>query len=99
MDCQPPQPGPFHCEHADFVDRAKPVFKAAQDPVLMAALAFKTHHHIDHVFEHAGARDAAVLGNVANQKQRDAVFLGIADQLKCRSPNLADRARGTFDLV
>ena len=41
----------------------------------MAALALEIEDRIDHVFEHAGAGDGAVLGDVADQKRRQAGFL------------------------
>ena len=51
------------------------------------------------MLEHAGARDRAILGDMANQDHRAAAFLGIADQLLRRGAHLADRARRALDQV
>ena len=65
----------------------------------MAALAFEAQHAIDHMFEHAGAGDIAVLGDMTDQEQRGAARLGEADQLLRAGPNLTDRARRAFDQI
>ncbi len=65
----------------------------------MAALAFECQHGIDHMFEHARAGKAAVLGDMAHQYQRGAAFLGETDQLLRRCPHLADCARRAVDQV
>ena len=65
----------------------------------MAALTLKAHHHIDHMFEHTRPGDIAILGDMADQHQRSAAFLGEADQLESAAAHLADRAWRAFDLV
>ena len=70
-----------HLEHADLVGRAEPVLDRAQDPELMAALAFEIDHGVDHVLEHPRPGDLAVLGHVPDQQERRAAPLGEADQL------------------
>ena len=51
------------------------------------------------MLEHARARDAAVLGNVADQHQRCAAVLGVADQLEGTAAHLADRTGRALDGV
>ena len=46
----------------------------------MRAFALEGEHRVDHVFDHAGARDLAVLGDVADQYDGRARALGVADQ-------------------
>ena len=63
-----------HLEHADLIGRAEAVLHGAQDAELVAALALEIKHGIDHVFDHAGAGDLAVLGDMADQDDRDAAL-------------------------
>ena len=65
----------------------------------MAALALEIEHRVDHVLEHAGARDGAVLGDVADQQHGDAAALGELDQGLRRGAHLGDRARRAVDRV
>ena len=65
----------------------------------MAALAFERQYGVDHMFQHAGSGDRPVLGNMADEHQRRAAFLGKADKLLRRCADLADRARCAFDEV
>ena len=80
----------MHLEDADFVCRAEPVFHGAQDAELVAAFALEIEDRIDHVFHHARAGNVAFLGNVTNEDQRRAGFLGPAGQLLRAGANLAD---------
>ena len=88
-----------HLEHADLVGRAEAVLHRAQDAELVAALALEIEHRVDHVLEHAGAGDGAVLGDVADQQDRDAAPLGELDQRLRRGAHLAHRARRAVDRV
>ena len=65
----------------------------------MRAFAFEAHHHVDHVFEHARSGDTAILGDVADQHQSHAVFLGVADQLERAAAHLTNRSGRTLDRV
>jgi hypothetical protein len=69
------QPGAGHLEDADLVGRAEAVLDRAQDAELVAALALEIEHGIDHVFDHAGAGDLAVLRDMADQDDGDAARL------------------------
>ena len=59
-----------HLEDADLVRRAEAVLDGAQDAELVAALAFEVEDGVDHVLDHAGAGDLAVLGDVADEDRR-----------------------------
>ena len=93
------EPFALHGENADLVHRAKAVLEAAQDAILVAALALEAEHDIDHMLQHARAGDGAILGDMAHQHQRHAIFLGIADEFEGRGAHLADGARRALDLV
>ena len=56
-----------HLEHADLVGRAEAVLGRAQDAERVAAVALEIEHGVDHVLDHLGAGDLAVLGDVADE--------------------------------
>ena len=58
----------------------------------MAALALEVDHGVDHVLEHARARDLALLGDVADQEQAGAPLLGEAEQEVGGGAQLGDGA-------
>ncbi len=86
------QAEPGHLEHADLVGRAEAVLHRAQDAELLRAFALERQHRVDHVLDHARAGDLAVLGDVADQDDGGAGFLGEADQRLRRGAHLRDRA-------
>ena len=75
-----------HLEHADLVGGAETVLGGAQDAEGIAALTFEGEHGVDHVLHHTRAGDLAVLGDVADQHDRDAPLLGQSHQLGRRAP-------------
>ncbi len=87
------EPGVGHLEDADFVGRAEPVLDGAENPELMAALAFEVEHRVDHVLEDARAGDQAFLGDVADKQENEAAALRQPDQFLSRRANLGDGAR------
>ena len=89
----------FHREDADLVGAAEAVLDGAQDAVLVRAFALEAEHGVDHMFEDARPRDIAVLGDVTDQHQRGAAFLGEADEFVGAGANLADCAGGALDHV
>ena len=93
------QPCAFHREHADLVCPAEAVLHRPQDTILMAALPFEVQHRVDHVLQHAGTRDIAVLCDVPNEDQRRTPLLGEANQLQRARPHLAHRSRCALDQV
>ena len=61
----PAQARARHLEHADLVRRAEAVFEPhAGCGNWVRAFAFERQHRVDHVLDHARARDLAVLGHV-----------------------------------
>ena len=88
-----------HREHADLVGPAEAILDCPQDAILVAALAFKAQHRIDHMLKDARPGDRPVLGDVANQDQHAAIFLGVANELLRRCADLADRAGRPLDKV
>ena len=65
----------------------------------MPALAFEIEHGIDHMLQHAGPGDGALLGHMADQEQRDAALLRQPDEIVTAGPHLRDRAGGGFDRI
>ena len=55
-------------------------------------LAFEVQHGVDHVLERLRAGEAAVLGHVADEEDRDVVALGGEQELRRRLAHLADAA-------
>ena len=81
-----------HLEHADLVGGAEAVLGGAQDAIGVAAVALEVEHRVDHVLDHLGTGDLAVLGDVADQQQRAALRLGVAHQRLRGGAHLADGA-------
>ncbi len=96
-DLAKPQAG--HLEHADLVGRAEAVLHRAQDAELVRAFALERQHGVDHVLDHAGAGDLAVLGDVADEDDGRAGVLGVADQRLRRAAHLRHRAGRGLDHV
>jgi hypothetical protein len=57
----------------------------------LPALAFEIQHGIDHVFEDARARDAAFLGDVADEEDGGAGFLRVTHEARSALAHLAHR--------
>ena len=86
-----------HLEHADLVGGAEAVLHRAQDAVGVPAVPFEIQHGVDHVLDHLGAGDLSVLGHVADEQQRAADVLGVADQRLRGGAHLAHRAGRRLD--
>ena len=67
-----------HLEQAELVGGAEAVLGRPQQAQGVVAVALEGEHRVDHVLEHAGAGQAAVLGDVADQHRGDAAGLGLA---------------------
>ena len=86
-----------HLEYADLVGRSEAVLHRAQDAKLVTTLPFEIEYGVDHVLDHLGSRDLAVLGDVTDQHQRRAALLGVADERGGAAAKLRDRARRGID--
>ena len=71
------QPVARHLKHADLIRWAKAVLDRAQDAEVVATLALKVKHGIDHMFDHARACDLAVFGDMADEYHRDTPALSL----------------------
>ena len=89
----------MHLEDANLVGRPEAVLHRAKDSELVAALAFEIEDGIDHVLDHARAGDRAFLGDMADEHQRSARFLGPAHQFLRAGADLRHRAGGGFEAV
>ena len=87
---------PRHFENADLVGGAEAVLHRAQNAEVAPAVPLEGDDRIDHMLDHAGAGDLAVLGHMAHENHRRAAGLGVADQRLRRAAHLGDRAGGGF---
>ena len=65
----------------------------------MAALALESENCVDHMFEHARSGDRPVLGHMADEHERGAAVLGVADEFLRARADLAHRPRRAVDEV
>ena len=59
-----------HREHAELVHRAEAVLERADQAEARVRIALEIEHRVDHVLEHARARERAFLGHVADEDDR-----------------------------
>ena len=64
----------------------------------MVPLAFEVEHRVDHVLEHLGAGQRAVLGDVPDEERRQIVALGREQELRRGLPHLTDAAGRRLEL-
>ena len=92
------QTGAGHLEHAELVRRAEAILRGAQDAVRVVAVALELEDAIDEVLEDARPGDRPVLGDVADQEERNTGLLADAEQPRRRLAHLRDRSRRRADL-
>ena len=66
---------------------------------MVAPLALEIEHRIDHVLEHLGPGDDALLGDVADENDGEAARLRQADQRLRAAAHLRDRAGRAFEVA
>ena len=76
------------------MSRAEAVFNGAQNTELIAPVALKINHRIDHMLQNAGACNLAILGDMADQHQGGIIVFGKMNKLLSGDAHLADRAGG-----
>ncbi len=84
---------PRHLEDAELVGGAEPVLGGAQRAVEAVAVALELEHRVDHVLQHPGAGDRALLGHVPDEEDGGAGVLGQAQEAARRFAHLAHAAR------
>ena len=87
------QAGLAHLEDAELVGGAEAVLGGAQHAVEAVAVALELQHRVDHVLEHPGAGDGALLGHVPDEEDGRAGVLGQAQEAARRLAHLAHAAR------
>ncbi len=88
-----------HLEDAELAHGAEPVLHSAHDAMRMMAFAFEVQHRVDHVLEHFGASQTAILRHVADEHGRDVLILGGEQKLRRGLANLTDAARRRLKFV
>ena len=66
-----------HLEHADFLGRAEAVLAGSKQAQAAETLPLERQDNINEVLERLGPGQRAVLGDVADEDHRHAVFLGV----------------------
>ena len=84
---------PGHLEDPELVGGAEAVLGGAQRAVEAVAVALELQHRVDHVLQHPGAGDRALLGDVADEEDGGAGVLGQAQEAARRLAHLAHAAR------
>ena len=85
-------------EAADLVGGAEAVLDRADEAQPGVPVALELHDDVDEVLEHPGARDGAVLGDVADEQHGHAPLLGGPDQAGRDLADLGDVAGLALDL-
>src|SRR5690349_836310 len=88
----------FHLVDADLARRSKSIFDAAQQAQIVLSFTFEIEHHIDYMLHQFGTRYIAILGDVANQDDRDRLLFGDLLQTIAALPDLADRTGHGFQV-
>jgi len=93
------QAGIAHFKQPQLIRGAKAVLDRAQHPDILVPFTFEIQDGIHHMLEHAWPGDGPILGDMADQDDRDAQVLGQAQQTGGSLADLADTARGRADLL
>src|SRR5258708_27341145 len=88
-----------HAKDADLVHAAESVLRRTQHAVIERALALEVENRIDDVLERPRTRDAAALGDVANDEDRGAALFCEAHQARGALAHLSDVARRAFKIT
>src|SRR6266566_4185651 len=87
-----------HAKHTNLIDRTEAVLHGAQDPVIERGFSLEVEHGVDDVLERLRSRNAPALGDVPDEQYRRPRFLGEPHQPGGALADLADVARGAFEL-
>ena len=88
-----------HLEDPDLVGRAESVLGGPQDPVAVLAVPLEIDHRVHEVLQGPRARQAPLLGHVADQPDADLLALGHLREAAGHLAHLAQAARGGFEGV
>ena len=88
-----------HDEESQFVGGAEAVLRRSDDAKPAAQVAFEVQHGIDHVLEHTGTGQRALLGHVADENRGHTLLFGEPDQLRSAFAKLCDGARCGFQAL
>ena len=85
-----------HFKDTDLIRRAKAVFCRAQDAVAHVRFTFEVQHAVDHVLQYLRACDRALLIDVSDDENSDALPFGELHQFHRTGAHLRHAARGRF---
>ena len=88
-----------HLEHADLVGRSEPVLVRSQQSQAGGSLALERQHGVDEVLERLRSGEPPLLGDVADEDDRDALALRELRQPQRRFAHLPDAARRSVELA
>src|SRR5436305_306318 len=88
-----------HLEYPDLIRGAKAILEGAQNTKLLRAFALEGKHCVDHVLDHARARDLTVLSDMPNEDDGRARVLRETDQNLGARAYLRDGAGCGFDRI
>ena len=83
-----------HGEHPQFVGGAEAVLVTPQDAVAAFGAALKHEEAVDDMFQHLGAGQPPLFGDMAHQKQHAAGLLGVLDEIGGAFAHLRHAAGG-----
>ena len=88
-----------HRKNTDFVHGAKAVFDGAHQAVSGMGIAFKVQNRIDHVLQHARARQCTFFGDMPDQHDRRSGGFSHAREMRRTFTHLRDGAWRACQLV
>src|SRR5262249_40412199 len=77
-----------HLKDADLVRRAEAILHGTQDSISMMLFALEVQHRVDQVLENARSSQRSLLGDVPDQKRRNASPLGDCHETSPALPDL-----------
>ena len=91
------QPLVPHLENTDLVGRAETILDTPQDPVSIITIAFELKNDVHDVFQNFRPRNRPLLGDMADDQNRNLGLLGILEQHGSTLAHLADTSGRGFD--
>ena len=88
-----------HLEDSDLVGGAEAVLDGPQNSEGVSGIPLEIEYGVHHMFQDPGAGESPVLGDMADDEDRDAAPLGQGHELAGALPDLADATWGRFQRI